>query len=131
MFLNEMKALKNKTRNLQDYLTVCNLAAMVECNNTFGQVPVPEDKSDVLFFNQVFPFDAIVYYLLDFRGKYKHIYSTSYVKGKERGASSRWGVDGTPPQGGVQEASDIDVQATSAGSSRHGGAMALLWAPPG
>ena len=47
------------------------------------------------------------------------------------GFSSRWGMPGTPPEGGVQGASDIDARATSAGSSWCGGAAALLWAPPG
>ncbi|MEQ2234288.1 hypothetical protein ILYODFUR_030370 [Ilyodon furcidens] len=40
-------------------------------------------------------------------------------------ASSWWDVSGTPPEEGVQEASDIDARATSAGSSRCGG-VALL-----
>ncbi|MED6271811.1 hypothetical protein CHARACLAT_024158, partial [Characodon lateralis] len=46
-------------------------------------------------------------------------------------ASSRWDVPGTPPEEGVQEASGIDARATSTGSSRCGGAAALLRAPPG
>ncbi|MED6289498.1 hypothetical protein CHARACLAT_003411 [Characodon lateralis] len=46
-------------------------------------------------------------------------------------ASSRWNVPKTPPEEGVQEASDIDARATSTGSSRCGGAAALLRAPPG
>ncbi|MED6262205.1 hypothetical protein ATANTOWER_016082 [Ataeniobius toweri] len=41
-------------------------------------------------------------------------------------ASSQWDVPGTPPEEGVQEASDIDARATSTG-----GAAALLQAPPG
>ncbi|MEQ2160490.1 hypothetical protein GOODEAATRI_034323, partial [Goodea atripinnis] len=41
-------------------------------------------------------------------------------------ASSRWDVPGTPPEEGVQEASCIDGRATSTGSSRCGGAAALL-----
>ncbi|KAK5622884.1 Ryanodine receptor 2 [Crenichthys baileyi] len=45
-------------------------------------------------------------------------------------ASSRWDVPGTPPEEGVQEASDMDARATSTGSSRCGGAAALLRAPP-
>ncbi|MED6249914.1 hypothetical protein ATANTOWER_021685 [Ataeniobius toweri] len=45
-------------------------------------------------------------------------------------ASSRWDMPGTPPKEGVQEASDIDDRATSVGSSRCGGAAALLRAPP-
>ncbi|MEQ2193029.1 hypothetical protein XENOCAPTIV_022135 [Xenoophorus captivus] len=43
-------------------------------------------------------------------------------------ASSRWDVPGTPP--GIQEASGIDARGTSTGSSRCGGAAALLRAPP-
>ncbi|MED6240583.1 hypothetical protein ATANTOWER_023769 [Ataeniobius toweri] len=46
-------------------------------------------------------------------------------------ASSRWYVPWTPPKEGVQEASGIDARATSTGSSRCGGAVALLRAPPG
>ncbi|MEQ2278308.1 hypothetical protein XENORESO_015980 [Xenotaenia resolanae] len=46
-------------------------------------------------------------------------------------ASSRWDVPGTPPEEGVQEASGIDARATSTGSSRCGGAAALLRPPPG
>ncbi|MEQ2232909.1 hypothetical protein ILYODFUR_016342 [Ilyodon furcidens] len=46
-------------------------------------------------------------------------------------ASSRWDVPGSPPEEGVQEASGIDARATSTGSSRCGGAAALLRAPPG
>ncbi|MED6246969.1 hypothetical protein ATANTOWER_027120 [Ataeniobius toweri] len=46
-------------------------------------------------------------------------------------ASSRWDVPGTPPEEGVQEAFGIDARATSTGSSRCGGAAALLRAPPG
>ncbi|MEQ2317048.1 hypothetical protein AMECASPLE_038803 [Ameca splendens] len=46
-------------------------------------------------------------------------------------ASYQWDVPGTPPEEGVQEASSIDAQATSTGSSRCGGAAALLRAPPG
>ncbi|MED6269965.1 hypothetical protein CHARACLAT_005032 [Characodon lateralis] len=46
-------------------------------------------------------------------------------------ASSWWDVPGTPPEEGVQEASSIDARATSTGSSRCGGAAALLRAPPG
>ena len=42
-----------------------------------------------------------------------------------------WLMPGTPPEVGVQEASDIDARATSAGSSWCGGAAALLRAPPG
>ncbi|MEQ2316862.1 hypothetical protein AMECASPLE_036753 [Ameca splendens] len=45
-------------------------------------------------------------------------------------ASSRWDVPGTLPEEGVQEASSIDARATSTGSSRCGGAAALLRAPP-
>ncbi|MEQ2163350.1 hypothetical protein GOODEAATRI_029109 [Goodea atripinnis] len=45
-------------------------------------------------------------------------------------ASSRWDVPGTPPEEGVQEASGIDARATSTGSSRCGGAAALLRVPP-
>ncbi|KAK5604932.1 hypothetical protein CRENBAI_006527 [Crenichthys baileyi] len=45
--------------------------------------------------------------------------------------TSRWDVPGTPPEEGIQEASGIDARATSAGSSRCGGAEALLRAPPG
>ncbi|KAK5605449.1 hypothetical protein CRENBAI_012961 [Crenichthys baileyi] len=45
-------------------------------------------------------------------------------------ASSRLDVPGTPPEEGIQEASDIDARATSTGSSRCGGAAALLRAPP-
>ncbi|MED6284944.1 hypothetical protein CHARACLAT_023997 [Characodon lateralis] len=41
-------------------------------------------------------------------------------------ASSRWDVPGTPPEEGIQEASGIDARATSTGSSRCGGAVALL-----
>ncbi|MED6275921.1 hypothetical protein CHARACLAT_031558, partial [Characodon lateralis] len=41
-------------------------------------------------------------------------------------ASSRWDVPGTPPEGGVQEASGIDARTTPTGSSRCGGAAALL-----
>ncbi|MED6244702.1 hypothetical protein ATANTOWER_021568 [Ataeniobius toweri] len=41
-------------------------------------------------------------------------------------ASSHWDVPGTPPEEGVQEASGIDARATSTGSSRCGGAAALL-----
>ncbi|MED6256219.1 hypothetical protein ATANTOWER_022047 [Ataeniobius toweri] len=41
-------------------------------------------------------------------------------------ASSRWDVSGTPPKEGVQEASGIDARATSTGSSRCGGTVALL-----
>ncbi|MED6269771.1 hypothetical protein CHARACLAT_003037 [Characodon lateralis] len=44
-------------------------------------------------------------------------------------ASSRWDVPGTPPEEGIQEASGIDARATSTGSSRCGGAAALLRAP--
>ncbi|MED6236536.1 hypothetical protein ATANTOWER_010630 [Ataeniobius toweri] len=46
-------------------------------------------------------------------------------------ASSWWDGPGTPPEEGVQEASNIDARATSNGSSRCGGAAALLQAPPG
>ncbi|MED6259321.1 hypothetical protein ATANTOWER_020862 [Ataeniobius toweri] len=45
--------------------------------------------------------------------------------------SFRWDVPGTPPEEGVQEASSIDGRAASTGSSRCGGAAALLRAPPG
>ncbi|MED6285802.1 hypothetical protein CHARACLAT_032862 [Characodon lateralis] len=46
-------------------------------------------------------------------------------------ASARWDVPGTSPEEGVQDASGIDARATSTGSSRCGGAAALLRAPPG
>ncbi|MEQ2281662.1 hypothetical protein AMECASPLE_032744 [Ameca splendens] len=46
-------------------------------------------------------------------------------------ASSQWDVTGTDPKGSVQEASGIDARATSTGSSRCGGAAALLQAPHG
>ncbi|MED6262632.1 hypothetical protein ATANTOWER_023101 [Ataeniobius toweri] len=46
-------------------------------------------------------------------------------------ASSRWDMPGTSSEGGVQQASAIDAQATSTGSSRCGGALALLQAPAG
>ncbi|MED6281289.1 hypothetical protein CHARACLAT_019800 [Characodon lateralis] len=46
-------------------------------------------------------------------------------------ASSRWDMPGTPPEECVQEASCIDARAISTGSSRCGGAAALLRAPPG
>ncbi|MEQ2274184.1 hypothetical protein XENORESO_015637 [Xenotaenia resolanae] len=45
-------------------------------------------------------------------------------------ASSQWDVPGTPPEEGVQEAPGIDARATSTGSSRCGGAVVLLRAPP-
>ncbi|MEQ2255090.1 hypothetical protein ILYODFUR_010178 [Ilyodon furcidens] len=45
-------------------------------------------------------------------------------------ASPRWDMPGTPPEEGIQEASGIDGRATSTGSSRCGGAAALLRAPP-
>ena len=38
---------------------------------------------------------------------------------------------GSPPKGSILEASETDARATSAGSSRCGGAAALLRAPPG
>ncbi|MEQ2283987.1 hypothetical protein AMECASPLE_017101 [Ameca splendens] len=41
------------------------------------------------------------------------------------------GLSPEPPEEGIQEASDIDARATSTGSSRCGGAVALLRAPPG
>ncbi|MEQ2284495.1 hypothetical protein AMECASPLE_022174 [Ameca splendens] len=40
-------------------------------------------------------------------------------------------MPGTPPEEGIQEASGIDARATLTGSSRCGGAVALLRAPPG
>ncbi|KAK5610220.1 hypothetical protein CRENBAI_008873 [Crenichthys baileyi] len=43
---------------------------------------------------------------------------------------SRWDVPGTPPEEGVQEASDTDGRATSTDCSRCGGAAVLLRAPP-
>ncbi|MEQ2229265.1 Inositol 1,4,5-trisphosphate receptor type 2, partial [Ilyodon furcidens] len=46
-------------------------------------------------------------------------------------SSVSWDVPRTPPEEGVQEASGIDARATSTGSSRCGGAVALLRAPPG
>ncbi|MEQ2296223.1 hypothetical protein AMECASPLE_022736, partial [Ameca splendens] len=45
-------------------------------------------------------------------------------------ASSWWDVPESPPEEGVQEASNIDARATSTGSSRCGRAAALLRAPP-
>ncbi|MED6243845.1 hypothetical protein ATANTOWER_028273 [Ataeniobius toweri] len=47
------------------------------------------------------------------------------------GPSPRPPPGGTPPEEGVQVASDIDPRATSTGSPRCGGAAALLRAPPG
>ncbi|KAK3549455.1 hypothetical protein QTP86_001458 [Hemibagrus guttatus] len=47
------------------------------------------------------------------------------------GASSRWGMPGTPPQGDVPEASETDARATSTAPFRCGGAAALLRAPLG
>ncbi|KAK3561825.1 hypothetical protein QTP86_017065, partial [Hemibagrus guttatus] len=47
------------------------------------------------------------------------------------GASSRWGMTGTPLQGDVPEASETDARATSTAPFRCGGAAALLRAPPG
>lgn len=44
---------------------------------------------------------------------------------------SPYTMSGTPLQGGVQEASETDAQATSASASRCGGVVALLRAPPG
>ncbi|MED6270604.1 hypothetical protein CHARACLAT_012099 [Characodon lateralis] len=44
-------------------------------------------------------------------------------------ASSQWDMPGTPPEEGIRETSGIDAQATSTGSSRCGGAAALLRAP--
>ncbi|MED6237038.1 hypothetical protein ATANTOWER_018065 [Ataeniobius toweri] len=44
--------------------------------------------------------------------------------------SSWWDEPGTPPEGGVQEASGIDARATLTGCSQCGGAAALLQAPP-
>ncbi|MED6265588.1 hypothetical protein CHARACLAT_026991 [Characodon lateralis] len=46
-------------------------------------------------------------------------------------ASSLWDVPGKAPEEFVREASSIDARATSTGSSRCGGAAALLRAPPG
>ncbi|MED6243946.1 hypothetical protein ATANTOWER_030837, partial [Ataeniobius toweri] len=40
--------------------------------------------------------------------------------------SSRWDLPETPPEKGIQESSGLDAQATSTGSSRCGGAAALL-----
>ncbi|XP_078478589.1 LOW QUALITY PROTEIN: uncharacterized protein LOC144739520 [Lampetra planeri] len=51
--------------------------------------------------------------------------------GSSPGSPPGGGMPGTPPSGGVQGASDTDARATSAGSSRCGGAAALLRAPPG
>ncbi|KAK3510336.1 hypothetical protein QTP70_002593 [Hemibagrus guttatus] len=47
------------------------------------------------------------------------------------GASSQWGMPGTPLQGDVTEASETDARATSTAPFRCGGAAALLRAPPG
>ena len=47
------------------------------------------------------------------------------------GLSSRRYIPGTPPEEGVPGASETDARATSAGSSRCGGAAALLRVPPG
>ncbi|MEQ2224445.1 hypothetical protein ILYODFUR_007528 [Ilyodon furcidens] len=41
-------------------------------------------------------------------------------------ASSRWDMSGAPPEEGIQVTSGIDARATSTGSSRCGGAAALL-----
>ena len=46
------------------------------------------------------------------------------------GVSSQRGMQGTPPEEGVQGASDTDARATSAGSSLCGGEAALLHTPP-
>ncbi|KAK3526917.1 hypothetical protein QTP86_004714 [Hemibagrus guttatus] len=47
------------------------------------------------------------------------------------GASSRWGMMGTPLQGDVPEASETYARATTTAPFRCGGAAALLRAPPG
>ncbi|KAJ0064949.1 hypothetical protein NL108_018186 [Boleophthalmus pectinirostris] len=63
-----------------------------------------------------------------FPGQPRH--SPSSVSWVFPGTSSRWDMPGTPSEGGVQEASGTDTRATSTGSSRRGGAAALLRAPP-
>ncbi|MEQ2236396.1 hypothetical protein ILYODFUR_012365, partial [Ilyodon furcidens] len=45
-------------------------------------------------------------------------------------AFSQWDVPGTPPEGYVHKAYKTDALATSTDSSRWGGAVALLQAPP-
>ncbi|KAK3574964.1 hypothetical protein QTP86_019707, partial [Hemibagrus guttatus] len=57
-------------------------------------------------------------------------HSLSSVSWVFPGASSRWGMPGTPLQGDVPEASETDARATSTASFRCGGAAALLRAPP-
>ncbi|KAK3574648.1 hypothetical protein QTP86_011561 [Hemibagrus guttatus] len=58
-------------------------------------------------------------------------HSLSSVSWVFPGASSRWGMPGTPLQGDVPEASETDARATSTAPFRCGGAAALLQAPPG
>ncbi|MED6240724.1 hypothetical protein ATANTOWER_026728 [Ataeniobius toweri] len=53
-------------------------------------------------------------------------HSPSSVSWAVHWASSQWDVPGTPPEGGIQEASETDARATSYYSSRCGGAAALL-----
>ncbi|KAK3536579.1 hypothetical protein QTP86_013775 [Hemibagrus guttatus] len=57
-------------------------------------------------------------------------HSLSSVSWVYPGASSRWGMPGTPLQGDVPEASETDARATSTAPFRCGGAAALLRAPP-
>ncbi|KAK3564778.1 hypothetical protein QTP86_026407 [Hemibagrus guttatus] len=58
-------------------------------------------------------------------------HSLSSVSWVFPGASSRWGMPGTPLQGDVPEASETDARATSTAPFQCGGAAALLRAPPG